>query len=219
MDVGVDVEDAETEWTILKKEVLDLELLTETVDWKLINERMGQYKNILCVFDLILTMSPSSSEAERGFSQLKLTKTDIRSNLGQDALNHSLAIKLLSAPIKQFNPLESIQHWNTSSVRSRRPTLKDKDNLHDDVDHVLRLEGEREGNEAQEVENEIQVLDEESEKGETSSEREKEDYVNKLLDEMERIKNKLGHDDDEEGETDSEVENELNEDCVYKKLL
>ena len=25
--------------------------------------------------------------------------------------------------------------------------------------------------------------------------------------------------DDEEGETDSEVENELNEDCVYKKLL
>ena len=198
------------------------ELLTETVDWKLINQRAGQYKNILCVFDLILTMSPSSSEAERGFSQLKLIKTDIRSNLGQVALNHSLAIKLLSAPVKQFNPLESIQHWNTSSPRSRRPTLKDRlgNNLHD-VDHVLRLEGEREGNEVQEAEeNEIQVLDEESvcEKGERVSEREKE--VNELLDDMERIRKKMGHkDDDEEEETDSEVEDELNEQCVYEKLL
>ena len=89
-----------------------------------VNEQFGQeHTNILAVMDLILTMSPSSAEAERGFSQLKLLKTPLRSRLNQLSLNYCLCIKLHSPSIKQFNPAEAIHHWNTCGVRSRRPAF------------------------------------------------------------------------------------------------
>ena len=75
--------------------------------------------------DLVLTLSPSSSEAERGFSQLKLIKTKIRSKLGQTALNHCMGIKMLAPGIKEYDPLPAINYWNNSGVRSRRPFHKD----------------------------------------------------------------------------------------------
>ena len=75
--------------------------------------------------DLILTMSPSSSEAERGFSQLKLIKTNLRSKLGQSALNHCMGIKMLAPDIKEYDPHPAIHYWNSMSIRARRPYLKD----------------------------------------------------------------------------------------------
>ena len=75
--------------------------------------------------DLILTMSPSSSEAERGFSQLKLIKTKLRSKLGQSALNHCMGIKMLAPDIKEYDPHPAIHYWNNMSNRARRPYLKD----------------------------------------------------------------------------------------------
>ena len=75
--------------------------------------------------DIILTMSPSSSEAERGFSQLKLIKTNLRSKLGQSALNHCMGIKMLPPDIKEYDPHPAIHYWNNMSIRARRPYLKD----------------------------------------------------------------------------------------------
>ena len=75
--------------------------------------------------DLILTMSPSSSEAERGFSQLKLIKTNLRSKLGQSALNHCIGIKMLASDIKEYDPHPAIHYWNSMSITARRPYLKD----------------------------------------------------------------------------------------------
>ncbi|XP_014662095.1 PREDICTED: zinc finger protein 862-like [Priapulus caudatus] len=121
---SVDLVESELEWIILKKEIHDTDFQSGKVpDWFSVNIRYkGQLTNILAVMDLILTMSPSSAEAERGFSQLKLVKTNIRSKLGQTSLNHCLAIKMLSPDIKDFNPTKAIHHWNESCVRSRRPT-------------------------------------------------------------------------------------------------
>lgn len=39
-------------------------------------------------------------------------------------LNHSLVIKLESPDVKNFDPQQSIMHWNTSGVRARRPMSK-----------------------------------------------------------------------------------------------
>ena len=77
--------------------------------------------------DLILTMSPSSSEAERAFSQLKLIliKTNLRRKLGQSALNHCMGIKMLASDIKEYDPHPAIHYWNSMSIRARRPYLKD----------------------------------------------------------------------------------------------
>ena len=63
---------------------------------------------------------------ERGFSQLKILKSDIRSTLPEERLNDLLAVKLLSADIQNFDPLPAIELWSTSCVRTRRPLLKDR---------------------------------------------------------------------------------------------
>lgn len=104
-------------------------ILSENPDWSTIQQRFGkdgEFSNIFGVINLILTLSPSSADAERGFSQLKLLKTELRTNLGQYSLNNCLAIKLLSPCINSFNPEESVNYWVNSSTRSRRPNLKDK---------------------------------------------------------------------------------------------
>jgi hypothetical protein len=96
-------------------------------EWVDVHRRFGaQYPNILAVIDLILTMAPSSAQAERGFSQLKLVKTNIRSRLGQSSLNNALAIKFLSADIKDYDPKNAIDHWSTCSMLTRRPNTRVK---------------------------------------------------------------------------------------------
>ena len=74
----------------------------------------------------MLTLPASSAEVERGFSQLKILKTDIRSTLSEERLNDLLAVKLLSADIQNFDPLPAIELWSTSCVRTRRRLLKDR---------------------------------------------------------------------------------------------
>lgn len=72
------------------------------------------------------TLPASSAEVERGLSQLKILKSDIRSTLSEERLNDLLAVKLLSADIQNFDPMPAIELWNTSSVRTRRPLLMDR---------------------------------------------------------------------------------------------
>ena len=92
--------------------------------WEKVNRQYGRgHTNILSVIDLLLTLPASSAEVERGFSQLKLLKTDMRSKLKESHINDLMSIKLLSVPITEFDPSEAIQLWNTSGTRPRRPHL------------------------------------------------------------------------------------------------
>ena len=59
----------------------------------------NDYANILALVNLVLSLPASSAEAERGFSAMKMTKTDWRSCLKDDALSDLLTVKLESAPI------------------------------------------------------------------------------------------------------------------------
>jgi hypothetical protein len=66
----------------------------ECPQWTAVHRQYGErYQNILPVFDLIQILSPSSAVAERGFSQLKLIKTNLRTKLNHSTLNNCLAIK------------------------------------------------------------------------------------------------------------------------------
>ena len=58
-----------------------------------------QFPNVLAVIDLLLTLPASSTEAERGFSAMKVVKTDWRSKLKDDSLSDLMMVKLQSAPI------------------------------------------------------------------------------------------------------------------------
>lgn len=67
---------------------------------------------MLTLVDLILCMSPSSAQAERGFSQLKLCKSNLRNRMGQILLNDVLAIKYLSEPMCTFEPENAVNLFN-----------------------------------------------------------------------------------------------------------
>lgn len=120
---GVNVLEAEIGWTMLKKGNTKEEIYPKYIecskllnnisceklvkllclncsdllrsDWVLVQRKYeNKFSNILAVIDLIFTMSPSSADAERGFSQLKCLKQiyelgSIRSHLIMPSLSNS----------------------------------------------------------------------------------------------------------------------------------
>ena len=125
---GVDTGEAEQEWATLKRHVFETyfkEVKCPSSVRALHQQFHSDCANILALMDLIMTMSPTTSEVERGFSQLKLIKTNLRSKMTQKTLSTCMAVKMLSKEIDQFDPTEAIHRWNAGSVRQRRPTLRD----------------------------------------------------------------------------------------------
>lgn len=76
-----------------------------------------QYPNILAIVDLVLTFSPSSAQAERGFSQLNIVKSNLRDRLGQNSLYNILAIKFLSNDIHSYNPDKDVDNFFMSKKK------------------------------------------------------------------------------------------------------
>ena len=73
--------------------------------WKVLNGYLRpEHSQILDVMDLLLTLYPSSAEAERGFTQLKLIKTDRRNSLRGLSVNNLLGVRLLTANVGDYNP-------------------------------------------------------------------------------------------------------------------
>ena len=84
----------------------------------------GKYGNSVLKFvSLILCLPASSADAERGFNQLKLLKTDWRSRLTDVRASHQLCIMLNSPAINKFIPSAAIDLWNASGQRGKN--LKD----------------------------------------------------------------------------------------------
>ena len=77
------------------------------------------YRSILQLFDLVLTLPTTSTACERGFSHMKLIKTDIRNSLSENTLSNGILIRLHSAPIDEFDPVPAIEYW--LSQKERRP--------------------------------------------------------------------------------------------------
>ena len=80
--------------------------------------RMTTAKYFSCLI-LVLTLPATSTACERGFSHMKLIKTDIRSSLSENTLSNSILIKLHSPTIGEFDPTPAIEHWLRQ--KERRP--------------------------------------------------------------------------------------------------
>lgn len=87
--------------------------------------------------DLILCMSPSSAQAERGFSQLKLCKSNLRNRMGQILLNDVLAIKYLSEPMCTFEPENAVNLFNLKVTR--RPSERKKKSVSHSVSEIQNV--------------------------------------------------------------------------------
>ena len=75
--------------------------------WIEINEQVRDCKNVLGLFDLLLTLPATSVECERGFSSMRLIKTDWRNRLGAESLNSVMRVYLDGLAEADFDPKES----------------------------------------------------------------------------------------------------------------
>ena len=92
----------------------------ETFLGQKVHRRFGdEYPHALSIFDLVLSIPATSTACERGFTHMKLIKSNRRSLLKEAQLSTFLTIKLEGSSIKDFNPDKAINLWFQKA--SRRP--------------------------------------------------------------------------------------------------
>ncbi|KAK9408608.1 sperm flagellar protein 2 [Crotalus adamanteus] len=117
----VKVDEIETEWNILKAELYNRYENIRSLTWDLVNKDFfHKYPNVLALIDLLLTLPASSSEAARGFGQMKLTMMRLRSKLMFESMTDLMVIQLNSPEIKKFDPQEAVRLWNVSWQKNRK---------------------------------------------------------------------------------------------------
>ena len=88
-----------------------------TLSWKQVITRFqDDYSKVLQLFDLVLTLPATSTACERGFSHMKLIKTDIRSSLSENTLSNSILINFI--PL-QLGSLTLLQQLSIGYIRNR----------------------------------------------------------------------------------------------------
>ncbi|XP_036602308.1 sperm flagellar protein 2 [Trichosurus vulpecula] len=119
---NVKIDEVETEWSMMKLEIYNRFQNIRKLTWDFVNSIYSiKYPNILTLVDLVLTLPASSAEAERGFSQMKLTKSQMHFKIKPESMTDLLIIQLNSPDINKFDPKKAIHLWNTSWQRSTPP--------------------------------------------------------------------------------------------------
>ncbi|XP_048360107.1 zinc finger protein 862-like [Sphaerodactylus townsendi] len=118
---GVKVDEVETEWTMLKAELYNRYPNVRRITWDSVNlDYSHKYPNILALVDLVLTLPASSSEAARGFGQMKLTMMQHSPKLIFESMTDLMIIQMNTPDIPDFDPQKAIQLWNISWQRNRK---------------------------------------------------------------------------------------------------
>ncbi|XP_063733444.1 zinc finger protein 862-like [Eleginops maclovinus] len=122
-NVGVDVSAIEAEWTSLKQALYENQgNKIHSMSWPSVFELYkSTFPNILHVIDLVLSLPAATSEYERGFSQMKITKSQYRNRLKATTMTMLMTIQLHSEPTKDFDPSSAIHQWNQN--HNRRPNF------------------------------------------------------------------------------------------------
>ena len=143
------------EWPMLKTAVLEAFLMSSDTTWLQVNRRFrNEYPHVLNFFDH-LTIPATSAACERGFTHMKLVKSQQRSLLKEDIVSDCLMIKLEGDSIKDFNPDASIQYW--FDVIARRPGGSQ---TMENIKHAKEAAKVIEASTSQEVEDEVEMVQE-----------------------------------------------------------
>nr|XP_023481544.1 sperm flagellar protein 2 isoform X5 [Equus caballus] len=125
---NVKIDEVDTEWSMLKLEIYARFQNIRELTWDVVNSvYLPKYPNILTLVDLVLTLPASSAEAERGFSQMKRTKSQMHAKIKADSMTDLLIIQLNSPDINNFDPRKAIHLWNTRTPSSTGDTRPNSD--------------------------------------------------------------------------------------------
>ena len=76
-------------------------------------------KHIMILILIMLTVSPTTAECERGFSSVNNIKTTARTSMKQEALSSLVRIKVDGPDLMEYNPTESIINWLNNGKGTR----------------------------------------------------------------------------------------------------
>ena len=116
---------------------------------------MNEYPHVLNFFNLILTIPATSAACERGFTHIKLVKSQQRSSLKENIVSDCLMIKLEGDFIKDFNPDASVQYW-FDVIPRRLGSSQTMENIKYTKEAVTVIEAST----SQEVEDEVEMVQE-----------------------------------------------------------
>lgn len=68
-------------------------------------------KHILPLVNIMLTISPSTAECERGFSAMNKIKTGSRTSMSQDTLKNLMRISIDGPTLEEYKATDSVVHW------------------------------------------------------------------------------------------------------------
>lgn len=88
------------------------------LSWSTVNDLyISRVPNILSLVDHVLSLPAGTSECERGFSQMKIIKSQWRNTLKSSSMTLLMTIQLNSESVAKWNPEKSIFHWNRNAKR------------------------------------------------------------------------------------------------------
>ena len=88
----------------------------ETLVGLMNSAEMQHMKHIMILILIMLTISPTTAECERGFNNIKTTA---RTSMKQEALSSLVRIKVDGPDLMEYNPTESIINWLNSGKGTR----------------------------------------------------------------------------------------------------
>lgn len=74
--------------------------------------------------EMMLELPLATACCERGFSTLKRIKSDWRSLLGTDTLDHLMRISADGPDLESYNAAHALQHWWDKGDQKRRPEFQ-----------------------------------------------------------------------------------------------
>ncbi|XP_013370455.1 PREDICTED: sperm flagellar protein 2 isoform X2 [Chinchilla lanigera] len=125
---NVKMGEVDTEWSMLKLEIYARFQNIKKLTWDYVNSIYShKYPNILMLVDLVLALPACSAEAERGFSQMKHTRSHWHAKVKAERMTDILVIQLNSPDINNFDPKKAIHLWNTRTSFATSDSGSDSD--------------------------------------------------------------------------------------------
>ena len=103
--------------------------------------KSAQYScpNVLQLVDLLLSLPASSADCERGFSLVKVIKSDWRSRPRDTTVTNLMVIQLHSPDILDFDPMPAIHRWK-GKCKCRRSVCSNSDASNSESDNDSEME-------------------------------------------------------------------------------
>ncbi len=85
-------------------------------------EMESRFHHILQLVKIMLVLPVHTAEVERGFSQMNLAKTKLRSSLQPESLASLLTVKLSKQDFRTYDPTNAIIKWSPMDAARKRRT-------------------------------------------------------------------------------------------------